>query len=105
MPAPPPKISSRRPYCPLPIMGGVWVHVGRGWTNGEPFLAIDAGRRGGWRGGSGEDFERMLDEGPEAASIAVGAGSAALVGGDGVVRDDSWIEVFRSEGGALAFVQ
>lgn len=86
-------------------MCGSWVHVGRLWTNGEPFLAIDATRRSDWRGYGDDDFERVVDLAPEDSSISVGAGSAALVGGDGVVRDDSWIEVFQSEDGALAFVQ
>jgi hypothetical protein len=82
-----------------------WVHVGWLWTNGEPFLAVDAARRGEWRGYSDDDFERVVDMAAEDTTISVGAGSAALVGADGVVRDDSWIEVFLSEDGALAFVQ
>ncbi|MGS2620076.1 hypothetical protein ACVCAH_37250 [Micromonospora sp. LZ34] len=41
----------------------------------------------------------------EATTISVLAGKAAPIDGDGVVRDDSWIEVFQSEAGALAFVQ
>ncbi|MEV0808947.1 hypothetical protein [Micromonospora sp. NPDC050200] len=86
-------------------MRGSWVHVGRLWTNGEPFLAIDAMRRSEWCGYSNDDFERVVDMAPEDTTISVGAGRAALVGGDGVVRDDSWVEVVQSEGGTLAFVQ
>ncbi|WP_435204929.1 hypothetical protein [Micromonospora sp. bgisy143] len=82
-----------------------WVHIGRLWTNGEPFLAIDAVRRSGWCGYSNDDFERVVDITPEDTTIPVGAGRAALAGGDGVVRDDSWIEVFQSDDGVLAFVQ
>ncbi|MFG2100968.1 hypothetical protein ACGFJ5_10235 [Micromonospora echinaurantiaca] len=82
-----------------------WAHVGRLWTNGEPFLAVDAIGRSEWRGYSNDDFERVIDLAAEATTISVGAGTAALIGGDGVVRDDSWIEVFQSEAGVLAFVQ
>jgi hypothetical protein len=82
-----------------------WVHVGRLWTNGEPFLAVDAALRDAWRGLSGDDFERVVELGQPDTAIPVGAGRAAVVGGDGVVRDDSWIEVFESEGGTLAVVQ
>lgn len=38
-------------------------------------------------------------------SIPVGTGRVLVVGADGVVRDDSWIEVFRAAGGAAALVQ
>ncbi|BCL12399.1 hypothetical protein [Micromonospora sagamiensis] len=62
-------------------------------------------QRSDWRGYSNDDFERVVDLAPEDTTISVGSGSAALVGGDGVVRDDSWIEVFQSEDGSLAFVQ
>ncbi|MCW6003472.1 hypothetical protein K1W54_02580 [Micromonospora sp. CPCC 205371] len=84
-----------------------WVHVGRLWTNGEPFLAMDAVLREGWRGGSDEDLYevRIVGLGPEVTSIPVGAGAAVLVGGDGVVRDDSWMEVLEANDGALAIVQ
>jgi hypothetical protein len=84
-----------------------WVHVGRLWTNGEPFLAVDAALREGWRGGSDENLyeERIVGLGPDITSIAVGAGTAVLVGGDGVVRDDSWMEVLEADDGALAIVQ
>src|ERR1051325_4482556 len=84
-----------------------WVHVGRLWTNGKPFLAVDAALREQWRGGSDEDLyeERILGLGPAVTSIAVGAAMAVLVGGDGVVRDDSWMEVFEASDGALAIVQ
>jgi len=38
-------------------------------------------------------------------SVPVGTGQALLVGADGVVRDDSWMEVFESEAGLVAIVQ
>jgi hypothetical protein len=82
-------------------MPDLWVHIGRLWTNGEPFLAIDLARRGEWRGFSDDDFDRVVGR----TSVSVGPTTAVLVGADGVVRDDSWIEVYRSEDGTLAFVQ
>lgn len=42
---------------------------------------------------------------PQDTSIPVGTGRAILVGGDGEVRDDSWIEVFVAAGGLVAIVQ
>ncbi|WP_301548194.1 hypothetical protein [Micromonospora sp. C95] len=75
-----------------------WIHVGRLWTNGEQFLAIDSAGRGDWRGDSEEEFDRTLELTPEETGLSVGMRMAVLVGGDGVVRDDSWIEVFRSTG-------
>ncbi|SCG53111.1 hypothetical protein GA0070609_2758 [Micromonospora echinaurantiaca] len=41
-------------------MRGSWAYVGRLWTDGEPFLAIDAIGRGEWRGCSNDDFERVV---------------------------------------------
>lgn len=82
------------------------MHVGRLWTNGEPFLAVDAALRDAWRGFSDEQyFDEVVELGPEENGIAVGPGRAVLVGADGVVRDDSWLEVFTSAAGAIAIVQ
>ena len=82
-----------------------WTHIGRLWSNGEPFLAIDARLRGAWLGYSNDDFDRIVDLGAEPTGLPVGTVDAALIGGDGVVRDDSWIEVFESGHGAIAAVQ
>jgi hypothetical protein len=82
-----------------------WAHVGRLWTNGEPFLALDAALREAWRGASDDEFDKIVELGPDVTSVPVGPGSAALVGGDGVVRDDSWIEVFQAAHGPIAIVQ
>jgi len=49
--------------------------------------------------------DRIVGLGPEDTSILVGTERAALVGGDGVVRDDSWIEVFEAASGRIAIVQ
>jgi hypothetical protein len=86
-------------------MHGSWIHVGRLWTNGEPFLAIDAALRDAWQGCANDEFDKVIGLGPQGTSIAVGAGRAAFVGGDGVVRDDSWIEVFAAASGIVAIVQ
>src|SRR5689334_12171310 len=82
-----------------------WVHIGRLWTNGDPFLAVDAAFRSAWRGFSEEQYDEIVHLGPQHTSVAVGAGRAVLVGADGVVGDDSWMEVFEAEDGALAVVQ
>lgn len=85
-------------------MNGAWIYVGRLWTNGEPFLAVDAALRDAWQGFSNDDFDQVVELGPQDTSIPVGAGRAVLVGGDGVVRDDSWVEVFEASG-VVAIVQ
>jgi hypothetical protein len=82
-----------------------WVHVGRLWTNGEPFLAVDAALRSAWHGFSGGDYDQVVTLGWQDTSVPVGNGRAALVGADGVVRDDSWIEVFQASQGVVALVQ
>ncbi len=82
-----------------------WVHVGRLWTNGDPFLAVDAGLRDAWHGYSNDDYDQVITLGWQDTSVPVGAGRAVLVGADGVVRDDSWIEVFATETGLVAIVQ
>jgi hypothetical protein len=82
-----------------------WVHVGRLWTNGEPFLAVDAALRGAWQGRGNDDYDQVITLGWQVTSLPVGTGRAALVGADGVVRDDSWIEVFQTETGLVALVQ
>jgi hypothetical protein len=74
-------------------MLGTWTHVGRLWTNGEPFLVVDAALRDAWHGFSKSEYDQVARLGRQGTSIPVGTGRAVLVGGDGVVRDDSWIEV------------
>lgn len=83
-----------------------WTHVGRVWTNGEPFLAMDAPLREHWRGGTDEDaYAAICRLGWEVTSLPVGPGRAAFVGTDGVVGDEGWLEVFTVEHHALAVVQ
>jgi hypothetical protein len=86
-------------------MRGSWVHIGRLWTNGEPFLAVDAALRDAWHGFSNDEFDQIVELGLEDTSVPVGDGRAVIVGADGVVRDDSWIEVFEAASGLLAIVQ
>jgi hypothetical protein len=81
------------------------MHVGRLWTNGEPFLAVDAALRDAWFGFSQDQYSQVAGLGPQDASITVGTGRAAVVGTDAVVRDDSWMEVFEAAGGQVAIVQ
>jgi hypothetical protein len=81
------------------------MHVGRLWTNGEPFLAVDATLRDAWQGFSNDQFSQVVGLGPQETIITVGSGRAAVVGADGVVRDDSWMEVFEAASGLVAIVQ
>lgn len=82
-----------------------WTHIGRLWTNGEPFLAVDAALRDAWQGFSNNEFGQITELGPHDASISAGAGRALIVGADAVVRDDSLIEVFEAASGRAALVQ
>lgn len=78
-------------------MPRTWIHVGRSWTNGEPFLALDAELLPSWRGSSDDVFEEVvvpLDQ--DVTSLPVGAGRAALIATDPFVSDEGWLEVFRS---------
>ena len=87
-------------------MHGNWVHIGRLWTNGDPFLAVDAALRGAWLGFSNDDYDQVVTLSPEeVTSVPVGAGRGALVGADGIVGDDSWMEVFTTQSGCIAVVQ
>lgn len=82
-------------------MRGSWVHIGRLWTNGEPFLAIDAALRDAWRGYSNDDFDQILALGLQVTSVPAGAPRRR---GRGRARD-SWMEVFESGTGTVAVVQ
>lgn len=86
-------------------MRNKWMHVGRLWTNGEPFPAVDAEFRGAWHGYSDDEYEQVVPLGWQVTSVPVGTGRALLVGADAVVRDDSWMEVFESQAGIVAIVQ
>jgi hypothetical protein len=78
-----------------------WTHIGRVWTSGEPLLAMDASLAGAW---DSDRFDELIDLGAEAALIAVGDGTAAIIHGDGTVNDEGWIEIFGSGQDQLAFV-
>ncbi|MBN1092668.1 hypothetical protein JKP75_08920 [Blastococcus sp. TML/M2B] len=83
-----------------------WTHVGRCWSNGEPFLALDGDLLPGWSGQADGDYERLVpDLDYELTSIAVGSGRAALVLTDAEVGDEGWLEVFRADDDAVAVLQ
>jgi hypothetical protein len=82
-----------------------WIHVGRLWTSGEPYLAVDATLRDAWRGFSNDEYDQVVRLSVQETSVTVGTGRGLVVGADGVVRDDSWIEVFQAASGAVALVQ
>jgi hypothetical protein len=87
-------------------MSRTWTHVGRCWTNGEPFLALDADLLPDWSGETGCHYESLVpDLDPELTSIPVGAGRAALVLTDAEIGDEGWLEVFRAADGAVAVLQ
>ncbi len=82
-----------------------WMHAGRLWTNGDPFLAVDATLRDAWQGFSNDQFSQVAELGPQDTRITAGTGRAAVAGAGGVVRDDSWMEVFEAASGRVAIVQ
>lgn len=74
-------------------------------SNGNPYLAVDAALRSAWRGFSNDDYNLVVALSWQDTSVAVGAGRGLLVGADGVVGDDSWMEVFITKSGCIAVVQ
>ncbi|TFV51608.1 hypothetical protein [Blastococcus sp. TF02A-35] len=83
-----------------------WTHVGRFWSNGEPFLALDEDLLPAWRGMSDEAYEALVPRlDYELTGIPVGAGTAALVLTDPEIGDEGWLEVFRGDDGSIAVVQ
>jgi hypothetical protein len=87
-------------------MPPAWTHVGRFWSNGEPFLAMDADLLADWRGLSDQGYEALVPQlDYSLTSIPVGAGTAALVLTDPEIGDEGWLEVFRGDDGSIAVVQ
>jgi hypothetical protein len=86
-------------------MHGPWEHIGRLWTNGDPYLAVDAALRGAWRGFSNDDYDLVIPLSQEDTSIAVGAGRGLLVCPDDIVGVVGWMEVFATKSGCIAVVQ
>ena len=83
-----------------------WTHIGRLWTNGDPYLAVDDSIRHRWLGASRDEyFDRIVFLDEDEIGIALGDRTAAVVGADGMVGDDSWMEVFESADGSVAIVQ
>ncbi|HCT77919.1 MAG TPA: hypothetical protein DGG94_16510 [Micromonosporaceae bacterium] len=78
-----------------------WVHVGRLWTNGEPYLAMDSVLLPRWRGWSDDSYNKMIVPLPqEVNAVVVGDRAVAVVG-----VDEGWIEVFCAEDDRVALVQ
>ncbi|MDT0277058.1 hypothetical protein [Blastococcus goldschmidtiae] len=87
-------------------MSRTWTHVGRCWSNGEPFLALDGDLLPDWSGETGGYYERLVpDLDFDLTSIPVGPGRAAVVLTDAEVGDEGWLEVFRADDGAVAVLQ
>ncbi|MGY1722351.1 hypothetical protein [Blastococcus sp. SYSU DS0533] len=87
-------------------MPRTWTHVGRCWTNGEPFLALDGDLLAAWRGMSEQAYEALVPRlGYQLTGIPLDGGSAALVLTDPEVGDEGWLEVFRADDGSVAVVQ
>lgn len=87
-------------------MSRTWTHVGRCWSNGEPFLALDGDLLPDWSGETDAHYERLVpDLDHDLTSIPVGAGRAAVVLTDADVADEGWLEVFRADDGAVAVLQ
>ncbi|MGY1826056.1 MULTISPECIES: hypothetical protein [unclassified Blastococcus] len=87
-------------------MPRTWTHVGRCWTNGEPFLALDGDLLPAWRGMSEQAYEALVPRlDYQLTGIPVGGSTAALVLTDPEVGDEGWLEVFRADDGGVAVVQ
>jgi hypothetical protein len=83
-----------------------WTHVGRCWSDGEPFLALDSELLPDWRGMSEGAYERLVPSlAYDLTSVPVGDGRAGLILTDSEIGDEGWLEVFRADDDALAVVQ
>src|SRR3712207_7329297 len=78
-------------------MPRTWTHVGRCWTNGEPFLALDETLLPEWRGGGGGGDggevsrpDQRLPVRPRRGGIARGVWIRPAGGGGG------WLEVVHA---------
>src|SRR3712207_9458308 len=61
-------------------MPRTWTHVGRCWTNGEPFLALDETLLPEWRGGAGGAFQGLGPRPDYALPLTPGGGRTAGLG-------------------------
>ncbi|GAB3835302.1 hypothetical protein [Dactylosporangium cerinum] len=80
------------------------MHVGRLYTCGDVFLAMDATLRASWLGHTDDVYDEVCELDEDVTSIPVGPGRAALIAIDGRPNDEGWIEVFTSGRGTVAFV-
>jgi len=82
------------------------VHLGRLWTNGEPYLALDSIHVPAWRGFTDDTYNTLVVPLPYTESaVTFEAGRAGVVGTDGVVGDEGWLEVFRTAPNQIVVVQ
>ncbi|MGY2003771.1 hypothetical protein [Blastococcus sp. SYSU DS1024] len=87
-------------------MPRTWTHVGRCWTDGEPFLALDSDLLPHWRGLSEQGYEALAPQlDYQLTGVRLGGSTAALVLTDPEVGDEGWLEVFRADDGSIAVVQ
>lgn len=82
-----------------------WLHVGRLWTNGGPFLAAGAALRAAWQGFSNDEFGQVAELGPQETNIPVGAGRAVLAAGTGLSATTAGSGYFEAASGLVALVQ
>jgi hypothetical protein len=66
---------------------------------------VDTTLRQAWRGFNDNHYDQIVALPRHETSVQVGRGRAILISGDGLVRDDGWIEVFTSTTGVIAAVQ
>ena len=80
-----------------------WVHIGRLWTNGEPYLAVDAELRMAWRGWSDDYREALLaaldfphDQDEVGESLSVPSGKLAVFSAAvDDIRFARWLQIPR----------
>jgi hypothetical protein len=66
---------------------------------------VDATLRQAWHGFNDNHDDQIVALPRHETSVQVGPGRAVLISGDGLVRDDSRIEVFTSTTGVIARLQ
>lgn len=77
-------------------MSRAWTRIGRLWTNGESFLALDANILPHWRGLSDNTYQDVIvGLSWDVTSVPVGEGSAAFIATDPEVGGEGWLEVFE----------
>jgi hypothetical protein len=83
---------------------GAWTHIGRAWSNGEPFLALDGDLVPEWRA-TRDQCDALFSLSWSAATIRLHSGTAGIINFDGTVNDCGWLELFRNTHNQIAIVQ